>query len=207
MKELNEIVVIDYGCGNLESVVNIIEHVGGYAEISNDPSVIGKYQKIVLPGVGHFKYGMECLKNSGLIPVLEERRSSGAKIMGICLGMQLMTAFSEEGNCSGLGWFPVKTIKFPNEVNGKKLIVPHMGWNNISVIKQVTSIIPEDSRFYFVHSYYVDAVHEECCLTASSYGGVDFASSIHQDNLFGFQFHPEKSHISGMRLFKEFLKI
>ncbi|NRF64536.1 imidazole glycerol phosphate synthase subunit HisH [Vibrio coralliilyticus] len=200
-------VVVDYGCGNLESVVNIIEHVGGYSEISSDPKVIRKYPKIILPGVGHFKHGMECLKKSGLIPVLEEKRKSGAKIMGICLGMQLMTAFSEEGNCDGLGWFPVKTVRFPSEVEGKKLVVPHMGWNTVSVEDDTTDVVQNDSRFYFVHSYYVDAVGEECCLTSSTYGGVDFASGIQRENLFGFQFHPEKSHSNGMKLFKEFLKI
>jgi len=208
MDNSKKVVVVDYGCGNLESIVNIVEHVGGEAETSDDAMVISRYNKIILPGVGHFEHGMKCLKNSGLIDVLNKRKNEGAHILGICLGMQLMTASSEEGGGKGLCWFDFETKRFPNITqDNKKIVVPHMGWNKTNLLDANSPLLENESRFYFVHSYYVDASEHENCLTVSEYEGIKFASGIKDGNVIGFQFHPEKSHKNGMFLFKEFLKL
>jgi len=204
----DQVVILDYGCGNIDSIINIIEHIGGCAIASNDISIIRQYNKIILPGVGHFSAGMNSLKNSGLIEILNEKKAEGAYIMGICLGMQLMTNYSEEGKCEGLGWFDFETKKFP-DISPKlqKVLVPHMGWNKVKLVEKECPLLEDDNRFYFVHSYFVDGANKDNCLTVSHYGELEFASGINRGNVFGFQFHPEKSHKNGMHLFKEFLKL
>ena len=202
------IAIVDYGCGNLGSIKNMIRKIGGEAVITSDSEEIKKADKIRLPGVGSFDTGMNNLKKSGFINVLNEKAFvEKVPVLGICLGMQLMTKGSEEGVESGLGWFDAETIKFKFE-KGSKNKIPNMGWKN--VLQKKSSIyfrdMFEEPRFYFVHSYYVQSNKSEDILTTTVYG-TEYVSAFEKDNLCGVQFHPEKSHKYGMKLFSNFLSI
>ena len=205
------ITIVDYGVGNLGSIANMIRRVGGSCTITSDPRLIASAKKIILPGVGHFRLGMEELHARNLVEPLNQARDHGAWILGICLGMQLMTRHSEEGDTEGLGWFDLRTRRFPAErIDGKPLIVPHMGWNRVRITHSGCSILPIDedgSRFYFVNSYFVDGSSDTRCVCTTRYGTTVFASGIAQDRTFGFQFHPEKSHRYGMRLMRHFVEL
>lgn len=193
------VAIINYGLGNLASIQNMFKKIGVKSIITNDPNEIRLANKLLLPGVGHFAKGMENLNKSGLIPVVEEcifeRKTP---ILGICLGMQLMTKGSEEGDCEGLGWIDAKTIKFQFDDNSLK--IPHMGWSEVKyhneLIKNQIEITP---RYYFVHSYYVVCEKEENVLATCDYGK-EFVCGIQRENILGVQFHPEKSHSHGKRL-------
>jgi len=201
------IVIIDYGMGNLRSVQKAFERIRIPAAISSNLSEIENAEKLVLPGVGHFERGISNLKDRGFFELLNELvRDKKKPILGICLGMQLMTEFSEEGNCNGFGWLKAKTQKFSFKSNGLK--IPHMGWNNLSIKKSDTIFkdITTDNFFYFVHSYYVSCDNETDILTETSYGN-GFVSSFQSGNIFGCQFHPEKSHDKGLQLLKNFAEI
>lgn len=201
------ITIIDYGMGNLRSVQKAFERIQVAANITADVNEILNADKLVLPGVGHFTQGIGNLKLKGLLNALNEAVIEKKKpILGICLGMQLMTDYSEEGNCEGFGWVRAKTQRFTFNANGLK--IPHMGWNNLS-IKNSDSIfrgISSDNFFYFVHSYYVTCVNEVDVLSETSYGN-KFVSSFNKDNIFGCQFHPEKSHDKGLQILKNFAEI
>lgn len=198
------ITIVDYDMGNLGSIQNMLKKIGVKSVISSSSDVILKSEKLLLPGVGHFKKAMENLKQYGLIDVLNQKvLVEKTPILGICLGMQLMTSYSEEGEVEGLGWIKAKTEKFPSfEQTGLK--VPHMGWNNV-VFKNKHSLLNSlvDPRFYFVHSYKVTCDSEENVLCSTDYGTV-FHSGIYRDNVLGVQFHPEKSHLFGMKLLENF---
>lgn len=202
------VVIIDYGIGNLKSIQNMVKKVGGKAEISSDPEKIKNAEKLILPGVGAFDQGMSTLRDSGLIDVLNKEVIDHKKcILGICLGAQIMTRGSEEGQIKGLGWFDADTIKFnfPSETSLK---IPHMGWNEIKIKKNtpLTSELSDDSRFYFVHSYHFKCDNNEDVLTESRYG-YNFTSAMHRGNIYAAQFHPEKSHKFGMTMMKNFLNL
>ena len=198
------ITIIDYGMGNLGSIANMIKKVGGKSCISSNLEEIEKAEKLILPGVGSFDNGMRELKELGLIELLNRKvLEEKTPIMGICLGMQLMTCSSEEGILKGLGWIDGKSHKFVSD----DLKVPHMGWNTIQH-KKVSALFVEtesEKRFYFVHSYYVSCESEEDVLTTTSYTH-DFVSSFEKENIVGVQFHPEKSHRFGMELLKNFVE-
>ena len=203
------VVVVDYGMGNVGSVINMIKRVGGTSSLSDDVDVVANADKLLLPGVGHFEMGMKNLRESGMADALEAARERGAKILGICLGMQLMTRESEESSQPGLGWFDSATRHFPTRRNdGTRIHVPHMGWNLAEPTGSPAVANPylADGRYYFVHSYYVDAAGADHCLGRTRYGDIEFASSIGRDNVQGVQFHPEKSHKYGMALFSRFLE-
>lgn len=198
------IVIIDYGMGNLRSVQKAFERIRVTAAISSDQNDIKTAEKLVLPGVGHFERGIANLKDRGLLELLNEQVQDKKKpILGICLGMQLMTEFSEEGNCNGFGWLKAKTQKFSFRANGLK--IPHMGWNNLFIKNSDTIFknITADNFFYFVHSYYVSCENENNILAETNYGN-KFVSSFQKENIFGCQFHPEKSHDSGLQILKSF---
>lgn len=199
------ITIVDYGLGNLGSVLNMMKKIGVQAEVTNDIDYISKAKKILLPGVGAFDAAMEKLSGGELRKILDEKvMVEKVPILGICLGMQLLTRGSEEGQLQGLGWIPAFTYKFPVS----ELKVPHMGWNYVRASRQspLTENFDNDFRFYFVHSYYVKADDAQNCILNTNYG-VTFDSGIQRDNIFGAQFHPEKSHRFGMQLFKNFAKI
>jgi glutamine amidotransferase len=200
------IVIIDYGMGNLGSIVNMFKKVGAKAEVSSDLNVIANAQKLLLPGVGSFDRAMERIETLGIKAVLDEQALLIKKpILGICLGMQLLTRGSEEGKLSGLGWIDADTIKFP-KISG--LRIPHMGWNNVEfkTPSPLTMNLPEESSFYFVHSYYVKVDNQSNSILKCDYG-LSFDAAIQKDNIFGAQFHPEKSHKYGMQIFKNFVNL
>lgn len=202
------ITIVDYGMGNLGSVHNMFKYIGVQSQISGDVDVISKAEKILLPGVGAFDAAMKRLKEVGLIEVLNQKAlQDKIPVLGICLGMQMLTRSSEEGKLEGLGWIPAKTTKFKFE--DRKLKVPHMGWNLVHKVQDSPLVeeLPEEPRFYFVHSYHVVADEDKYVLMRTKYG-YEFDSVItNGDNIFGAQFHPEKSHKFGMKLFKNFAAI
>lgn len=201
------VTIIDYGLGNLASIQNMIKKIGGNAVISSTAEEINNAQKLILPGVGHFEKGMENLHKSGLISTLNNLAlEKKIPVLGICLGMQLMTSKSEEGNVHGLNWVEANTIKF--KINSPEFKIPHMGWNNVSFKKNesIAENLYKEARFYFVHSYHVHCFNLEEVLGTTVYE-VPFHSAIIKNNIIGVQFHPEKSHKFGMQLLKNFLKI
>lgn len=208
---MNRIHIIDYGMANLGSIVNMIKHVGGESSLCSDPRELRDADVIILPGVGHFGEAMARLREGGWEEPLHESRERGAWILGICLGMQLMTRFSEEGDTEGLGWIPLDTIRFPDQgADGERLRIPHMGWNYAECGPQRCdgwSETEEKPRYYFVHSYLVNGHEHPSCFSKTEYGGVPFASGIRDGRVVGVQFHPEKSHRHGKRFFEWFLKM
>jgi imidazole glycerol-phosphate synthase subunit HisH len=199
------ITIVDYGLGNLGSVLNMMKKIGASAQISSDLEVISQSKKILLPGVGAFDAAMERLTGTELRKVLDHKATvEKIPVLGICLGMQLLTRGSEEGKLPGLNWIPAFTYKFP----ASELKVPHMGWNLVkrNTPSLLTESFDDEFRFYFVHSYYVKADNREESILETTYG-LTFDSGIQKENIYGAQFHPEKSHRFGMQLFKNFAAI
>jgi len=198
--------IINYGLGNLFSVQKAFNRLGLKTKIISDPNDIRQVDKLILPGVGYFSFGMEKLKSLNWLETLNEKvLREKTPILGICLGMQLMTKKSQEGEATGLGWFDAETIRFDfNDLNEAPKI-PHMGWNTVDFIKDhpLFAGIAEEAYFYFAHSYYVKLNDKSDLLGATEYG-LKFASIINRDNLYGVQFHPEKSHKNGLQLLKNF---
>lgn len=202
------ITILNYGLGNLNSVANMIRHIGGQCKIASCPDELLSADKIILPGVGSFDAGMTALKATGLQEALYEKVIvQQTPILGICLGMQLMTERSEEGNLPGLGWLPGEVKRFAISESQKLSVkVPHMGWNRLTVTRPNALLsVEEECRFYFVHSYHV--VCSEADTIARSRHGYDFVAAFAYQNIFGVQFHPEKSHRFGMKLLKNFMEI
>lgn len=203
------IVVIDFGVGNLGSILNMLNKVGAKAIISSEISDLENADKLVLPGVGSFDNGFIKLKEFGFIPVLNRKViNQKTPILGICLGMQLFTKRSEEGVMPGLGWLDAETIKFNfNNNDNNNLRIPHMGWNTISINREdpIFKDLKEEARFYFVHSYHLICNNEEDILAKTHYG-YDFTSIVRKENILGAQFHPEKSHKFGMNLLRNFVE-
>jgi len=200
------IVVVDYGLGNLGSIANMLKKIGAHAVVSSDPAVVEKADKLILPGVGAFDAGMKNLETRGLIPLLNYRvLEQKTPILGVCLGMQLLCKRSEEGQLPGLGWLDAEVIRFKFDGNIANLKIPHMGWNTLAVRQPhpLFADLEAENRFYFVHSYHVVCADMGNVLAQTNYG-FDFASAVVKDNIMGVQFHPEKSHKFGMRLYKNF---
>lgn len=199
------IAIINYGLGNLASILNMFKYLRIEAVITNDHDVIAKASKLLLPGVGHFKKGMENLHNSGLKPLLDELVLVQKKpVLGICLGAQLMTQHSEEGEMDGLGWVDASTVRF-NEAGFDTLKIPRMGWAEISKTADspLWQQLPEPSRFYFLHAYHFSFAKKEE-ITATCQYGYPFACAFRKGNIYGTQFHPEKSHTFGMTVLRNF---
>ena len=202
------ITIVDYGMGNLGSVQNMFKKIGVSSKITSDKKELEQAEKILLPGVGSFDSAMQKINTSGIREILDYKvLKQKVPILGICLGMQLLTNNSEEGIEPGLGWINAKSKKF-QLIKGDKLKIPHMGWNQTfpSRPSELTKDLPDETRFYFVHSYYVEVDNEENSILKTRYG-VSFDSAIQADNIYGAQFHPEESHKFGMKLFENFAKI
>jgi len=197
-------VIINYGLGNLGSVLNMLRRIGVPAVVSGDEGVLAAAERVVLPGVGAFDHGMARMRDSGLLPVLETLRERQVPILGICLGMQLMTRGSEEGTSAGLGWVPAFTRRLQAGAGGR-MRLPHMGWSETSVAGDCPLFrdLPQGSRFYFVHAYHVVPDDSAVVVARADYGG-PFVAAYAQDNLMGVQFHPERSHRFGMQLMRNF---
>lgn len=199
--------IINYNLGNPKSIKNMLSYLGYDAIITDDLNVMRSADRLILPGVGHFQHGMEQLQQLGLVEVLKQEVLVNKKpILGICLGMQLLTKHSEEGNLAGLDFINAQTKKF--ELQDKTLKVPHMGWNTVCFKKEskLFQQVSANPRYYFVHSYYVDCANQEDILCTTNYGE-DFVSGFQHNNIFGLQFHPEKSHKFGMELLANFCKL
>lgn len=203
------IVIINYGVGNLGSIQNMLKKIG-YSSLVSDKAIdIEQASKLILPGIGAFDEGMGRLRSTGLIPLLNHRvLEEGVPVLGICLGMQLLTRCSEEGVVQepGLGWIEADTRRF-NAVACPGLRIPHMGWNFVDFTpgNQLAHDMPEESRFYFVHSYHPICDNLSDQFITATYG-YPFAAGICRNNIFGVQFHPEKSHKFGMKLLRNFIE-
>lgn len=200
------IVVVDYGVGNLGSIRNMFKKAGVEAVATADPTAIEQADRLVLPGVGSFDNAMAKLEASGAVPalshaVLEQRKP----VLGICLGMQLMGSESEEGSAEGLGWIKARSCRF--QVEDANLKVPNMGWVDVTAVRPSPLFdVGAENRFYFLHSYFVQCADEADVLATAIYGH-EFTCAVAQDNIYGVQFHPEKSHRFGTELFRRFTAV
>jgi len=204
-----EVAIASYGMGNLGSIVNMIRKLGHRSRLCTTPGEIAEATKLILPGVGHFGRGMENLQRAGLVPALNQKvLGEKVPVLGICLGMQLMAQSSEEGgDIRGLGWIDAAFVRFRPERAAHRIAVPHMGWNDITLRKP--SRLFEGSgpnpRFYFVHSYHAECGSPEDVLAETEHG-YRIVAAYERDNVFGVQFHPEKSHRFGLALMKNFIE-
>lgn len=200
--------IINCGIGNIGSIKNMLKKIGVEAILSSNEDDIKKADKLILSGVGSFDSAMKHLKERKIIDVIREKvMNQKIPLLGICLGMQLCTKKSKEGELSGLGFIDAETVKFNFEDKNHALKIPHMGWNSINIKKESIFFkeMYEDSRFYFMHSYCVVCNSLSDILTTTTYG-YEFISSFEKNNIIGVQFHPEKSHKFGMKLFKNFVE-
>lgn len=199
--------ILDYGIGNVGSVVNMLRHIGADARLASIPSEILDATALLLPGVGAFGVAMDTLREKGFIEPLRRRvLEDKVPILGICLGMQLLGSRSEEGDAEGLGFIEADFIKF-SFPQPSPFKVPHMGWNTLTVVRDNPLIQAGEgeNRFYFVHSYQARCAREEDVVALSDYGR-PFVAAYGHDHIYGVQFHPEKSHKFGMRLLRNFVE-
>lgn len=200
--------IIDYGLGNVHAIKNIYHKLNIPTFLITNNDQLLKANKFILPGVGAFDWVMKCLNQSGMRETLDELVLKERKpILGICVGMQLMAKYSEEGNCNGLGWLNAEVKKF-NAEQFDGIQIPHMGWNSIKVdeTQSLFKYIDPQKGFYFLHSYYFEC-NEKSYEIASSKHGLNFTSAVSYRNIYGVQFHPEKSHTNGINVFKNFANI
>lgn len=199
------IVVVDFGMGNLGTVSAKIKKMDSSVIISSKPEEIDQADKILLPGIGSFKSGIENLRKRDLIEILNKKvLAEKTPVLGICLGMQLFSAHSEEGDVKGLGWIDAETVRF--NAPDQSLRIPHMGWNTINIKNpcSLLSGIENGSRFYFSHSYHVRCCNPDDIIATTEYG-YEFCSIVNHNNIYGVQFHPERSHKRGFMLLSSFI--
>jgi len=215
---MSKVIILDYGLGNLFSVQRALEYIGVKAIITDDKEEIKRAEKIVIPGVGAFKEGMEQLKKRGLVPLIKEAADRGKSILGICLGMQLLMAKSQEhGEWQGLNLIGGSVLQLSSGKNDNKVKVPHIGWNclipsqcqlarNNNYWKgTILEGIDKESFMYFVHSFGVHTDKPEHTIAETHYGGNSFCSVVQKDNIMGCQFHPERSGSKGIEILKKFV--
>lgn len=197
--------IIDYRMGNIASIVNMLKKIGVKSKIISKPCELEDAAKIILPGVGSFDYGMKNLRELGFDEAIKKRVVDGdSYLLGICLGMQLLTNSSEEGELPGLGLINANTVHFKNHIDTDKYKIPHMGWNYVhDTSTKLFENLDSDMRFYFVHSYFASCAEPEHIIGKSKYD-IDFACAINNGKVYGVQFHPEKSHKFGMSLLKNY---
>ena len=203
--------IINYGVGNVGSIINMLSYLGVDAQMVSDPIELVNYDKYILPGVGAFDTGMKQLMLKGFVGPLENEILKNKKpILGICLGMQMLARRSEEGVVAGLGWIEADVVKFRPDGSSPhvSLKIPHMGWSELKLHHKATLHRNGDidQKFYFVHSYHMVCDHH-LDIAATAEHGITCTASVEKDNIFGVQFHPEKSHRFGMQLFRNFANI
>lgn len=200
------VAIVDYGLGNLGSIANMLKVIGEKSIITSDFDKIASADRIILPGVGAFDAGMQKLQETHLADEIKREAQKGKPILGICLGMQLLGRKSEEGNLRGLELIPFDNIRF-QILENSKLKVPHMGWDVVDFKQNSPLLMGIDGvqRYYFVHSYHAKCDDKKNVLMTCEYG-YEFAAAVVKDNVYGVQFHPEKSHNFGMALLENFVK-
>mgnify|MGYP006088829685 CR=1 FL=1 len=201
------ICIIDYGLGNIASIFNAVKYIGAEPIVSHDPAIIKNSSHLILPGVGSFKKGMQELQDRGLDEILNLEVINNKKpILGICLGMQFFATTSSEGGVNkGLNWIEGDVIRINNNLTN--LRVPHIGWNDVKVTPTSRLLNNEiDTHCYFVHSYHFNPENSKYITGKCSYGN-DITAIVEKDNIYGVQFHPEKSHSAGLKILKNFIGI
>jgi len=199
--------IVDYGVGNIAAIGNIYKRQNVVFQVARSPQQVLEAERLILPGVGAFDWTMTRLGNSGLRDALDEAvLSRRSPVLGICVGMQLMANRSDEGSLPGLGWIDAEVLRFDDQ--SRRLFLPHMGWNDVEPQTDTTLFreMGSGGRFYFLHSYYFAPKNLETVLSFTDYGG-RFASSVCAGNVYGVQFHPEKSHQWGIQLLKNFAEL
>jgi glutamine amidotransferase len=201
------VTLADYGLGNIQAFAHIYDRLNIPVEVATTPEQIARAERIILPGVGAFDWAMRRLNDSGLREALDERvLKGGAPVLGVCVGMQMMARRSEEGELPGLGWIDAEVRKFDVSVIGDSPL-PHMGWNDVRPASSGTLFRGiEAPRYYFLHTYYFAADRPADVLATANYGS-DFAAAVARENVFGTQFHPEKSHQWGIDLLRNFSEL
>ncbi|MGE5355536.1 MAG: imidazole glycerol phosphate synthase subunit HisH [Deltaproteobacteria bacterium] len=200
------ITIIDYGLGNIRAFANIYQRLNIEFQIAKKKEDIYHAQKLILPGVGAFDNAINLLNSSGMRDIIEKKViEEQIPVLGVCVGMQIMANTSDEGNLQGLGWFNAEVRVFDVKKINFKPHIPHMGWNSIIPVKDnlIFTELKPDSRFYFLHSYYFECKEKSNELSVTNYG-INFTSSVVKNNIYGFQFHPEKSHNNGILVLKNF---
>lgn len=202
---MTDVVIVDYGAGNLRSVARAVAHAGVEAVVTSDPQAVAEARALIVPGVGAAADTMANLRGGGLVEPIREYIASGRPFLGVCMGMQALFELSEEGGSHEcLGVLPGRIVRFPHG-----LTVPHMGWNNVRLRAPhpVFEGIAQDAFFYFVHSYHPQPADDTHVIAETEYGGVTFPAVVGRDNLVATQFHPEKSGADGLRLYANFLRL
>jgi glutamine amidotransferase len=205
---MSDTVIVDYGTGNLYSILRCLDRLGVAGKVTSDPKDIERCRRIILPGVGHFAKAFTSLKRLGLVEALDEAVLGKRRpVLGVCLGMELLANKSSEGNSEGLGWIEGEVVRFDIE-NKIKFKVPHIGWNQISKRRECPLLkgIEDGSEFYFLHAYHFKPADPFVIAAETQYEHA-FPSIIHKDNIFGVQYHAEKSRDSGLRLMKNFVEL
>lgn len=203
------ITIVDYGLGNVMAFTNVYKRLHVPAAIARTPDDLKGASRLILPGVGAFDHAMELLERSGMRTALDTLvLEQSVPVLGVCVGMQILASSSEEGRAAGLGWIPGEVRRFDIDAEQQRIRLPHMGWNDVTPItaSPLFAGLESDARFYFLHSYYFRCADEAVSLAVSEYG-FRFTCAVHHRNIYGVQFHPEKSHHFGTRLLKNFAEL
>lgn len=202
------IAIIDYGLGNIRAFYTVFEHLKVNVKIASTPADLTGATKLILPGVGAFDYAMQKFNESGMRPLVEEKvLVQKMPVLGICVGLQMLANSSDEGVLPGLKWINARVRKFDPSVS-PEIQLPHMGWNTIVPVQDspLMNGIASESRYYFLHSYYFDNYQDIDSIATTNYG-IPFCSAVQHENIFGVQFHPEKSHANGVQLLRNFANL
>lgn len=203
------IAIIDYGVGNLNSIRNMLKKIGVESLITSQPAEVEAAEKFILPGIGSFEYGMKKLRDASFFPTLQQKVTENkTPVLGVCLGAQLLFNGSEEGQpVPGLGWIDGQVVRFDQSRMEAQYKVPHMGWNEVQLEKESNLFkdVQPDHRYYFVHAYHMVCNQQADILAESNYS-YNFVAAVEKQHILGVQFHPEKSHKFGMKLYENFIK-
>jgi len=203
------ITIINYGCGNIKAIQNVYNKLSVKTKVASHNEDLKDAQKLILPGVGAFDFAMQKLLDSGMMDIINELvLQKKIPVLGICVGVQLMAKTSEEGSLNGLGWINGEVKKFDEKRLEKRVNLPHMGWNDVYPVKSspLFNELENEGKFYFLHSYYLSVIDKSQIIAKSDYSG-EFVCAVNQGNVYGVQFHPEKSHRYGVKLLENFANL